>query len=402
MATDIPAGVGVTVTYNVVPPTATISMPNQATISYLRQVPSISGTALGNIPLAGVQVAIKANRNPLRWMGAGVTMDQPAETWLTPTTLSSGNTSFAYAPAGLDSALQTYTTYYTIYARAWDVVGNTQTIFTTDISSRTFLYDNQAPTVQIGFPVDDGDGTHGRYTSSQVGGVLNSLAGTAADNPVGYAAGIANNGVTLALSYLQGPDTFYWTGATWSSGAAVTNGGFMVTATSTSSWTFSGNIGWLAGAHAYQLQARAIDNTTLSNGSGGGNLSAPSVVGQDIVNFIIQPSSPTVAITTPTQNATLNNLPTIFGTASDGLAGLAAINIQISSGSAPAYYWTGSSWTTTVTWNPVSVAGSWSYSAPTWATGNQFFLKAQVADNAGNSFTTAVTTFTYNTTPVPR
>src|SRR5262249_34355958 len=64
-------------------------------------------------------------------------------------------------------------------------------------------------------------------------------------------------------------------------------------------------------------------------------------------------------------------------------------------------YWNGSTWGGEQTWNSVTVAASWNYTAPSLIGGKNYYLRMRVTDAAqtgGNSFVWAVSTFTLDTT----
>ena len=143
------------------------------------------------------------------------------------------------------------------------------------------------------------------------------------------------------------------------------------------------------------MQAKGFDSATQSDGSGTGNLSAGTTE-----TFIIDFVAPTGAITLPATNSFTNSLPLITGTASDDLAGVKNVKLYISSGTGGGQvWWNGASWQGSAILNTATMfASSWTFTSPTWATGQQFFLQAVVTDNALNTFTTAASTFTFYTT----
>ena len=205
--------------------------------------------------------------------------------------------------------------------------------------------------------------------------------------------------VQMQLSYVLTGATYYWDGTQvkFSSSPVTTwnNSG-------TAAWNyenFSGNdIDWPVDmSHLFTLQVRGIDSATQADGAGTGNTGATTTE-----TFVVDFIAPTGAITLPATNSFTNSLSLITGTASDDLSGVESVQLTISSGTGVSQvWWNGSTWQGSVF--PLSTtlySSSWTYASPTWATGKQYFLQAVVMDNAGNTFTTAGSTFTYyNTAP---
>ena len=87
------------------------------------------------------------------------------------------------------------------------------------------------------------------------------------------------------------------------------------------------------------------------------------------------------------------------------MSGVSLLKVEISTGTGTAQsYWTGSAWSAPLgqTWIPTTTANPWYYTIPipalAPANGSLFYLRLQLTDNAGNIFTSATSTFTYNTT----
>ena len=109
--------------------------------------------------------------------------------------------------------------------------------------------------------------------------------------------------VSLRLSYLIGNDTYYWTGAVFSS-YTVTAMTAWQPITTAGGWTYGTQIVWPSDgvSHAVKFEARAEDNSLVADGSGTGNIDVPATPGIDVMNFVIDDSSPTVTMTSPTAN----------------------------------------------------------------------------------------------------
>src|SRR6185437_7975581 len=208
------------------------------------------------------------------------------------------------------------------------------------------------------------------------------LAGTAAD------AGPSASGpkdVQIRLSYLSGGASYYWTGSQFSSSTVNASTAWQSITTGGPGWSYPIPITWPSDvSHAMTLQSRAEDNAVLADGTGAGNIDAAATPGVDVVSFNVDFVVPSGAITLPAANAFVNSLPLITGTASDDLAGVSNVNVEISSGAGTRSDWSGSQG-----WNAATLyTSSWTYASPTWTTGIQFYLRLQVIDAAGNSFVT--------------
>src|SRR6185437_4151974 len=205
--------------------------------------------------------------------------------------------------------------------------------------------------------------------------------------------------VQIRLSYLSGGASYYWTGSQFSSSTVNASTAWQSITTGGPGWSYPIPITWPSDvSHAMTLESRAEDNAVLADGTGGGNIGVAATPGVDVVSFNVDFVAPAGAITLPAANAFVNSLPLITGTASDDLAGVSNVNVEISSGAGTRSYWTGSGWSGSQGWNAATLyTSSWTYATPTWTTGIQFYLRLQVIDAAGNSFVTQASTFTYET-----
>ena len=408
--TDL-AGNAVTFTYETMTPTTTIVMPSATKINYL---PTLSGTAADFYAdgLQKIYVSIQRMKDNKYFNGTfsawlnGQTWNDVSLAGGT-SSLSTNATSWVYAPAGLNGDLS-FTTYYVILTSATDVAGNVQTGFVAGISSFTFLYDNQAPTVNISFPQNG--------VAYQYGGVGQDdtpLEGSAVDNPttppnadLKPAVPGGPGGVQIRLSYVTGGTTYYWNNSAIKFDSSISSTTAWI-GTDDNSWEYGvfTPLRWPTTSYSYLLEVQAIDQTLLADGSAGsGNVSLATPV-----TFIVDNASPTVAIAWPLTGSAPKNLPTISGNAVDdtGGSGVQSVYLQISSGTSPSYYYyTGSGWTNSATWVLVSssslgggaVASPWTYNAPPWTSGQSFYLKMGATDFAGNTSFTSVSTFTFDTT----
>ena len=201
--------------------------------------------------------------------------------------------------------------------------------FTVGISFGIFLYDNVVPNMTISY-----QSHNGRYRSSQVGGAGNPLSGTATDPNGSLGSGMSK--VEVRLGYLISNDTYYWTGALFASGSAVSGSGWRNTGNVT--WEFTYNITWRASDTEYTLEARGEDQTVLGDGSGGGNVSVPGSLGTDIRKFVVDDTIPSLGIEVPTMTW-VNSLGQITGTANTNLAGTDGVEVELTTGTGGGQRW---------------------------------------------------------------
>src|SRR5207302_1984840 len=132
--------------------------------------------------------------------------------------------------------------------------------------------------------------------------------------------------VGLRLSYLLATNTYYWTGAVFSSFTVTANTAWQPMA-GAGAWTYGIAIGnsWPGPnttSYAIKLEARAEDNSLAADGSGTGNIDVPSTLGTDVMNFTIDDASPTVTLAWPSANAAVSsNTVQMTGSATDDLGG---------------------------------------------------------------------------------
>ncbi len=337
-------------------PTARILLPDG--LQGVNIIAELSGTAADNGRNESVQVAIQQWGSPQLWYdGTGFNALQSNPYWLyvggANGFLSPNATSWAYAPAGLDSASPGGLKYL-LLTRSTDVAGNLQDQFVVDVSSRVVFVDKAPPATSVTLPADDSNGLSGRYKSANIGKTATSsrFYGSASDSF--YAANNAGVEKTLIrLSYLLSGDTWYWIGTSFSSGTAALSASW-VNASGVGSWIYPNDITWPAGDREYALEARSMDATRPWDGIGQGNWETVLSQGQNLMKFVICDTPPDVAITTPTE-LSLTSDTNIYGTANGNLAGFNKAQVRISTGTGAAIkYWDGlaSSWVAAPeTWN---------------------------------------------------
>ncbi|MBD3271635.1 MAG: hypothetical protein GF384_03745, partial [Elusimicrobia bacterium] len=264
---------------------------------------------------------------------------------------------------------------YRVIVRSSDTAGNVQSIFASGVSSNTFVYEANPPLTGITYPELDES-----YKSTD----LANLAGTAND-PGSNPSGISAGNVEIRLYYIYGGDTYYSDGLeTFSSTTAP--GSAYFDATDVASWYYaSDQISWVSDRD-YYIEARALDNATLADGTGTGNQG--SVCQRQ--HFIIDDSTPSVEITVPDQPV-VTALPTLSGTADAAHSGTDSVEVtiqRITGSYGDNYYWTGSSWSPNIEWQTTDLFGSgtgWYYGTPvTWNDNTEYQIQARATDKAGN------------------
>ena len=154
-------------TYDVSSPTARITRP--VADSQVSALTYISGTVSDNTGLPGVQtveLAIQVDTGTW-YSNVSGTFDEVAEYFFTTTSTNSFTTWFSSNIPFVDGHV------YSVKSRATDKATNVQTVFTTNISTLTFTFDNVIPVTLIQVPV--GAPTVPRVSS------LPTISGTASD-----------------------------------------------------------------------------------------------------------------------------------------------------------------------------------------------------------------------------
>ena len=399
--TNIPAGVGITVTYDTAPPTAVITLPVLASTSGVISLSLSSGTASGDVGVSNVQFAVQ-NMISGFWMASDYSFTigpQSNPNFIPVTSLSGNATSWAFAPAGLANNL-TGNQKYLLVAEAVAPSNLTQNTFTVGVSSVQVIIDTAAPNITISFPSPIGTPSYKRNNvGNPSGNPGTGLTGTI-NEPLSLASGVKD--FQFRLSYLSGGNTFYYTGSSsWTLNVAAT--AWVARANGSGAWSYPFNINWPASpSFLMKLEVRGEDNALSQAGIGPGNLGVPSTVGTDIINFNLDDVPPHGAITWPGANAAVSSATVnVVGTATDDQSGVGTTQIEVSTGQGGTpMYWNGSSYQSGQIWITTTTANPWSYtiSSSALASGNLYYLRTQLTDAAGNVFTSLTSTFTYNTT----
>ncbi len=327
-------------------PISTISIPADG--SYWNGLSTISGTAsdTDGSGLSEVRISIKRNSigTDKYWDGSGWV---DSETWL----LTSGTTSWSKS-TGLPTWVSGED--YTIRSRATDNVPNIED----PGSGNTLTFDTDRPSSAITIPAN------GAYLNS-----LPTISGSASDND--------GSGITeVRISIKRNSSDEYWNGSgwvgleTWS----LTSG--------TTLWSKSSGLPFWESGEDYTIRSTATDNAT--------NVEIPSSGN----TFTFETDKPSSTITTPTDGAYLNSLPTISGTASD-TGGSKVNRVQISiKRPSDNKYWDGTAWVsvTNELWLSTIGTTTWSYdsSSVDWSTDTNYTIRSQVIDNATNVETPSV------------
>ncbi|MFN0117549.1 MAG: hypothetical protein ACKVQC_04550, partial [Elusimicrobiota bacterium] len=364
-----------TFTWDTTSPTSGITRPSGS--SPVNSLPTLSGTASDNFQVLAASVSLQSLKNDKCFDPGTNFFTANCPYWID--TSTDGSANWQYSNANINVRLGESNTWYVMLSKVKDVATNEQSGFSAGVSSVAFIADTQVPIVGVTFPAHNGN-----YKGTQVGGGGSPLTGTVSDPNSPWNSGIRR--VQTRVSYLLANDTWYWQPADikFSSGAAVSASGWFNAANT--DWEYFGSFTWNASDTQYRLEARSEDASFLADGAATGNTSVPSGVGSDIVDFIIDDTPPTVGIVTPS-SAFLQNLTLISGTANATLSGLNNLQIRISTGVGSPYYWTGSSWTTTVTWlNTILDSQTvWHYDVSSFMVADTTYtVSARALDNAGN------------------
>jgi hypothetical protein len=343
-----------TFTYDTVAPTVSVTYPaSGAFVNAAGWSGSITGSASDSYAALGSPVLTIKNTttdqywNGTDWQGGATTV------------AASGTTSWNYA---LSSGDLTNGDGYTVTATVTDSAGNADTTAAT-----TFGYDTSAPTASVSFPAS------GAFYNAS--GWTGSITGLASDGFSGVSA--------VALSIEDTTTAQYWNGSSFQSSPTT------VTATGTTGWGYALSSGQLANGNAYSVTAFATDNADNTG------TSAAATFGYDT-------TAPAAAVTFPVSGAFYNAsgwTGSLTGTASDGFSGVASVALTIEN-TTTSQYWNGTAWQGGATTVAASGTTSWSYALATGqlTDGDGYSVSAEATDLAGNSSTSAATTFGYDTT----
>ena len=153
---NIPTGIGVTIVYDTAAPTALYAVPAYLSLPVAKafnQLPSVNGTATGDVGIQSVKFAVQQIGSPSLWFdGTNFTQNQGSIPYFLPV---SGTSVWSSAiTANLVAALSDHSQYVFV-ASATALSGVTQSVFPVGISSFTLTYDASAPGASITVPLNN-------------------------------------------------------------------------------------------------------------------------------------------------------------------------------------------------------------------------------------------------------
>ena len=318
-------------------PNSTLNLPINNGIYY--SLDSISGTAFdppNGSGLNKVEITIKRLSDDNYWYGSGWNSQ---ETWL----LVNGTTNWSY-----NSSTVTWTsgTQYRVRSRATDhatnvEIPNISIIFTIDMDRPLSVIENPSDNI---------------YLIN-----LDIISGSSID--------ISGSGIEkVEITIERTIDNMYWSGSSWI--------GFekWLMTSGTIEWSYDTSIiPWESGTQ-YRIRSRATDNVFNIEIPSNGNI------------FTIDLDKPSSTIDSPKNNAWLNNLDTISGTAIDiNGSGIDIVEIIIMRGGDD-NYWNGIDWNKAETWLMATGTNNWSYDTGNvqWETDIQYIIRSRATDNVTN------------------
>ncbi|MBI2889979.1 MAG: Ig-like domain repeat protein [Nitrospirae bacterium] len=222
----------------------------------------------------------------------------------------------------------------TVWARFRDLAGNTSD------ATDTIGYETTAPSTSITSP------SNGAKLSA-----LTSLSGTAAD---------ATSGVqTVYLFIKRVSDNYYWTGTMFSSGETA------VTATGTTSWSYSTVPSWSSGSQ-YTIQSYARDNAGNTESPAAGNA------------FTFDNTAPSFGGLTSASVVSATQVDLGWSAATDTVSAQGTIIYRICRST------TNGSCQTSFTATYTTSAGATSYPVTGLTSGTTYYFVARAVDEAGN------------------
>ena len=428
------AGFSIVPVADTTPPTTTVTIANSlySPSTFTPHTDIINGTAADAVGVTSVQITIQRNSNSQYWTGSTWSATQ---TWLPVTT---GTTTWKYTidDVNFDNGIT-----YTVNARASDAAGNTTS---TGFGTDSFTYDSQIPsggsftinggllytvstnaTLNITCPTDSWATVQMAYGTSANPSNWTTCSSSAS---VTLASGNGLKTVYVAFKDGGGNTTTDYTqtitldttppsgpsSITVNSGNHFINGSFNLILNGTISDTggsglvspnayricrsADGGTGcsvWLAGYFSSTANISGSDlpsegNTRYYYGytvDNAGNYSTAST--GDYVTFDgIEPTTEVSIANAVYSPSTWANDDVINGTASDSTgSGLNTVELTIRRGDT-LEYWTGSEWSLTQTWLPVtSGTSAWKYTMDDTEFNNDitYTISARGTDLAGNS-----------------
>jgi len=271
---------------------------------------------------------------------------------------------------------------YRLWSKAYDNAGNIEDVpdsnITGDIGGKYFGYDESAPISSVTSPQHGDAFNEATAPSSITGDATDPVNGSGVDQ------------VLVNIRYLPTGTTTYlaWKGLVWD-----TPGDYEINFDAFP-WSVS-----MTGAWDGSMDGQVIEVRTWSYDKAFPYNSEPLT---SQCTFYYDITKPTSAITSPSVSDPLYpyyaDISSFTGTAFDSSPGTASGVKQVGvliKRSSDNYYWNGSTWTATSTFDVGSGTTSWSYTnVPTWENGITYTVNSRAEDEAGN-FEANFTTFTF-------
>ena len=370
-------------------PVVALSIPAQAGAppdTYINDIPEylgpnihpgvIAGTAIADSPSTvnqvKVQITYEATGKTYYWTGAAWTTIET--TLIAPfvigfPSLWTPQYDWSVAlPSVVDLADGTE---YTVTAWSEDTPGMVQD---PTPAGRSFTWDDELPGASVIQTI--GDAAAPGWTAS----TITAISGTATD---------ANSGVACVYVRIQRlTDGMYWDGVTWQPVPIY------IMATGTTSWSVTTTTtpplpNWTHGA-GYNVEVYAVDNA-------GNSETVPATQAFSFAKVLTVLDG---YIDTIPDYVHTTALPFITGTAHAGQGNVERVDVKIQR-QEDLYYWSdlSAAWVTSLTWNLVGTgfgtpSVDWSYPAPLFNDGVEYYVWAQVTDGGATPWgSTSPTTF---------
>ncbi|MBL7014321.1 MAG: T9SS type A sorting domain-containing protein, partial [Candidatus Marinimicrobia bacterium] len=317
----------------------------------------ITGTASDGLAgLNEINISIHNQNNNTYWFGSGWTSD---ESWI----LATGTSNWSYNLASnqlIDEAI------YQISSRGTDVVGNTQTIYGTDI----FTFDASEPNTTLN-TFDPFYNINGWNNSTPIQG--------SADDAT---SGIQN----IEIAIIDMTYNHYWQGSEWDRFES------WHTANGSNNFSFSFPADSMTNGTQYTVYSRATD------GAGNMELTHASQT------FTLDTTPPTSEVNIDRDyynNINWSDANSISGTMADDNSGINTIQLHLQRNS-DTYSWDGNNWTSSEVWLTPDGDESWTYglNVTNLTNGVSYTVYSRGEDVAGNvQIEINQDTFTYDVTP---
>jgi len=364
-----------TFTYDESVPESTITSPVADRI--YSSGPALEGTALDEYDnLEEIKICLKQYIGGAKYWKGGPDFEVGYDTnsWQ----VATGTTSWQYTGFSSWEDGQRYR----LWSKAYDNAGNVEDVpdsdITGDIGGRYFGYDESAPISSVTFPQHGDAFNETTAPSSITGDATDPINGSGVDQ------------VLVNIRYLPTGTTTYlaWKGLVWD-----TPGDYEINFDAFP-WSVS-----MTGAWDGSMDGQVIEVRTWSYDKAFPYNSEPLT---SQCTFYYDITKPTSTITSPSVSDPLYpyyaNISSFTGTAFDSSPGTASgvkqVGVRIKR-SSDNYYWNGSTWTATSTFDVGSGTTSWSYTnVPTWEDSLTYTVNSRAEDEAGN-FEANFTTFTF-------